>query len=241
MLRKEGRPRVAPQRSPAVTANRFVLYFVLLFFGSLVAYVTYVFGQYNGNYDRLTVSQERAELEVQIARLETANRHLRTQLAELDTIKVGHAREKAEVARMIGDLQNQIARESQELAFYRGMMAKAPNELGVRIGEVRVTRSRRNGAFVVHVSLLRTGRPDNNVSGSLTLHVDSDTGNVLDMPDLTANHAKEVSFNFRYYTPIDQEVTLPEGFKPQHLGVDVRSADKEAPPLTQTFAWSVVP
>jgi hypothetical protein len=224
-----------------VSANRVVLYVVLFFFGFLVLYVTYVFGQYNGNYDRLTVSQERAELETQIERLEAANRHLRTQLAELDTIKVGHAREKAEVARMIGDLQAQIARESQELAFYRGLMAKAPNELGVRIGEVRVTRGKRNGAFVVHVSLLRTGRPDNNVSGSLTLHVDSDTGNVLDLPDITAGQKKELPFNFRYYTPIDQEVTLPEGFKPQHLGVDVRAADKDVAPLTQTFTWSVVP
>ena len=55
----------------------------------------------------------------------SANRELRTRLAELDTIRIGRAREQAEVARTIGDLQAQVARQAQELAFYRGIVAQA--------------------------------------------------------------------------------------------------------------------
>jgi hypothetical protein len=238
------RPVTPPPRPGFLhTLSRAVLYLVLLFFGSLVLYVTYEFGRYNGSYDRLVVSQQRSELDVQIERLQAANRQLRTQLAELDTIRIGHQREQAEVARTIGDLQAQVARESQELAFYRGVMAKAPTELGVRLGEVHIARGKKPNLYVVHVPLLRTGRPDNTVQGTLTLHVDSDQGKVLDLTDLTDGKKKDLPYNFRYYANIDQEITLPDGFKPLHLGVDIRSVEKDAPPLAQTFVWSssVVP
>jgi hypothetical protein len=248
-MMKQARPAVASRPAAATvaaaaaapSANRIVLYVVLTFFAFLVLYVVYELGRYNGSYDHLAVSQERSEYEAQIERLEAANRQLRTQLAELDTIKVGHQREQAEVARTIGDLQAQVARESQELAFYRGVMAKAPIELGVRLGEVRVTRSKRPGSFIVHVSLLRSGRPDNTVSGTLTLHVDSDAGTVMDLQQLTGGKLKDLPFDFRYYKTIDQEVILPDGFKPQHLGIDLRSSQRDAPPLTQTMVWNVVP
>lgn len=242
MLGRDGRARMAapaPHKT-GPSANRIVLGVVLAFFGFILLYVVYAFGQYNGSYDRLTVSERYAELEVQIEKLQADNRQLRTQLAELDTIKVGHEREKAEVARTIGDLQAQVARESQQLAFYRGVVAKAPNELGVRLGDVRVTKSSRPGVYIVHIALLRQGRPDNLVNGTVTLHVDSDGGKVADLSDLTGGRLKEVPFNFQYYKNIDQQITLPEDFKPLHLGVDVLSRERDVAPLAQTYLWSVV-
>lgn len=222
------------------TPSRIVLYVVLAFFAFLVLYVIYAFGQYNGSYDRLAVSQHYAELELRIERLEATNRHLRTELAELDTIRIGHEREKAEVSRTIGDLEAQVARESQQLAFYRGVLAKAPNELGVRLGDVRVIASGRPGVFVVHVALLRQGQPNGTVSGTVTLHVDSDGGKSADLSDLTGGQEQELPFNFQYYQNIDLRITMPEGFKPLHLGVDVHSSHRDVAPLTQTYLWNLI-
>ena len=70
----------------------------------------YELGRYNAGYDRQAVAQQRTELEVKIEHLEKANREMRTQLAELDTIRVGRAHEQAEVARAMGELQAQVAR-----------------------------------------------------------------------------------------------------------------------------------
>ena len=89
---------------------------VLLAAGSVIGlfalYVFYELGRYDAGYDRLAVAQQRTELEVRIEHLEKDNRELRTREAELDTIRSGGAREQAEVARSIGDLQAQIARQS---------------------------------------------------------------------------------------------------------------------------------
>ena len=86
---------------------------------------------------------------------------MRTRLAELDTIRVGRAHEQAEVARAMGDLQAQVARQSQELAFYRGVVAQGAAPLGVKIEQLRVTAGVRPATFIVYLSLVRSGRADN--------------------------------------------------------------------------------
>ena len=42
---------------------------------------------------------------------------------EIDTQRIGFAREQAEVSHLIGDLQAKVARQAQDLAFYRGVGA----------------------------------------------------------------------------------------------------------------------
>ncbi len=111
-------PRSSPTRASSTLvvrtqapARRVLTVIALTLLGAFALYVVYELGRHDAGYDRLAVSQERAEHEVSIDRLEKANRELRTRLAELDTIRVGRAQEQAEVSRSIGDLQAQVARQ----------------------------------------------------------------------------------------------------------------------------------
>jgi hypothetical protein len=241
MLGKDGRPSLVI-RTYAPT-RRIVLIAVMAVLALFALYVIYELGRYNAGYDRLAVAQERTEQEVAMEHLEKTNRELRTQLAELDTIRVGRAREQAEVARGIGDLQAQVARQSQELAFYRGVVAQGASELGVKIGQVRFAAGQKPGQFVVHFALVRSGRPDNVVTGVLGLTVDGQsvekTTTTLDLAALTPGKQRELPFNFRFYENFDQEIAIPAGFKPEHLAVEVRSSRKDVAPLVQTFLWSL--
>src|SRR2546430_15216431 len=85
---------------------------------------------------------------------------MRTRLAELDTLRVGRSHEQAEVARTMGDLQAQVARQSQELAFYRGVVAQGAGSVGVKIEQLRITAGASPATYVVHMSLVRSGRAD---------------------------------------------------------------------------------
>src|ERR1700730_15909846 len=158
---KDGRP---PKSSLVVRKHaptrRIILIAAVALIGFFTGYVIYEFGRYNAGYDRLAVQQQRTEQEVAIEHLEKTNHELRTKLAELDTIRVGRAREQAEVARTIGDLQAQVARESQELAFYRGVVAQGAATVGVKIEQLRITAGQRPATYIVHMSLVRSGRAD---------------------------------------------------------------------------------
>jgi hypothetical protein len=234
-----GRSLVVRQRTP-------VLQTALLIAGVLIGvfalYVVYELGRYNAGYDRQAVAQLRTGFEVQIEHLEKDNREMRTRLAELDTIRVGRGREQAEVARTMGDLQAQVARQSQELAFYRGVVAQGAATVGVKIEQLRITAGQRPATYIVHMSLVRSGRADAPATGSVQLSLDgtaAEGARTLDLATLTAGRQRELRYNFHYLQSFDQELTVPLSFKPERLNVEVSSGRREVAPLSQTFLWSV--
>jgi hypothetical protein len=221
---------------------------VLLAVGSLIAlfalYVFYELGRYDAGYDRLAVAQQRTELEVRIEHLEKDNRELRTRLAELDTVRLGRAREQAEVARSIGDLQAQIARQSQQLAFYRGVVAQSAANIGLKIGSLRVSSTKVRGLYIVHLALVRSGRAEAMTTGTVELSVDGEAAGAvkqLDLSALTGGGTRDLGYDFRYFQNFDQDVTIPAAFRPEHLTVVVKSNRGNASPLSQTFLWTVEP
>ena len=237
--RKDGTPQVVRARAPAL---RTALLIAALLIGLFAVYVVYEFGRYNAGYDRQAVAQQRTELEVKIEHLEKDNREMRTQLAELDTFRVGRAREQAELAKSMGELQAQVAQQSQELAFYRGVVAQGAASIGIKIEQVRITATERPGVFSVHLSLLRSGRADTDALGSLLLGLDgaaNGEAKSLDFAALTAGRLHELHYNFRYFQDFDQELTVPPTFKPEQLVMELHSSKKDVPPLSQSFVWTV--
>jgi hypothetical protein len=181
---------------------------------------------------------------VQIEHLEKADRELRTQLAEADTITAGRAHEQAEVARTIGDLQAQVARQSQELAFYRGVVAQNATSIGVKIEQLHVSAGAKPGSYLVHLSLVRAGRPDSPASGTVHLTLvgsGADGAKSLDLAALTAGRQHELRYNFRYLQTLDQELSVPPALRPEQLDVEVQSSRHDIAPISQTFLWTVEP
>jgi hypothetical protein len=241
-FRKDSSPAlVVARRAP-------LLRLVLISFGAVIAllalYIVYELGRYDAGYDRQAASQQRTELEVQIEHLERADRELRTKLAEADTITAGRAHEQAEEARAIGELQAQVARQSQELAFYRGVVAQNAASIGVKIEQLHITAGAKPGTFQVHLSLVRAGRPDALASGTVhfTLLGSSAQGaRSLDLAALTAGRQHELRYDLRYLESLDQELAVPAAFRPEQLDVELQSSRRDIAPLSQTFLWTVEP
>ena len=239
MLGKDGAPLVVRQRAPAL---RTALLTAAILVGLFAMYVVYELGRYDAGYDRQAAAQQRTELEVRIEHLEKDNRELRTRLAESDTIRAGRTREQAEVARAMGELQAQVARQSQELAFYRGVVAQNANTLGVKIEQLHITAGKRPATFIVHMSLVRSGRADGAASGTVHLSLDGTTdgrARSLDLGALSGGQVRELRYNFRYLQNFDQDVAVPLAFKPEQLVVEVQSSRHDVAPLSQTFLWTI--
>ena len=155
----------------------------------------------------------------------------------------GHSREDQEVGRTIGDLQAQVARQTEELAFYRAVVAEGAPAIGVRVGTVRLAAAKPAGNFVVNVSLVRAGKTDGMTTGNVTLTVDGQdaAGKPATLASQTlVGGTGDVAYDFRYFQDLEHPVALPAGFRPEHLTVEVSSTRKDIPPLSQTFTWSAV-
>jgi hypothetical protein len=211
--------------------------------GAFTLYVIYELGRYDAGYDRLAVAQQRAEFEAAIEHLKQDNHELNLRLAEIDTQRIGWAREQAEVSHTIGDLQAQVARQGQDLAFYRGVGAQpATAALGVSIQQLHIGATPKHAHFRVHLTLVRSVRADDIVNGSAVLQVEGEAQGrqeSLGLAVLTAGAQRELRYSFRYYQNLDQEITLPDDLRPERLSIEVRSSRKGIAPLSQTFMWNV--
>jgi hypothetical protein len=201
-------------------------------------------GQYRAGYNVIAAARQRAQLDDSISHLEQSNSALQARIIELETMTAGHSREDQVVSRTIGDLQAQVARQTQELAFYRAVVAEGAPAIGVRVGTVRLAATKPAGHFLVNVSLVRAGKTDGMTTGSVSLTVDGQSAGgkaaTLDSQALAGGGDADVPYDFRYFQDLEQTVTLPPDFRPEHLTVEVSSSRKDVAPLTQTFPWSAV-
>ena len=219
-------------------------------------YFVYERGRFDGGYDHLAAAAQRSELRARISKLEKANDALNSRVAELDTLRIGRSQERAELARTIGELQAQVARQTQEIEFYRSVLSESATPLGegLELRQVRITPGAAAGRFEVHLTLLERTRPEADTKGSLELSVQGTSAGkpaTLDQAALTDGKTHEQPFSFRYFENLDEEISLPPGFHPERLTIEarphartaVRSAaaghGEPAGPLVQTFDWRV--
>ena len=169
---------------------------------------------------------------------------LRAKVAQLESSTVGQTREREEVQRTIGDLQAQVARANQELAFFRGIVTQNANSAEVKIQQARMVATATANKFRIRVTLVQPMKPDTVVSGVVVLSVDGEVDGKpgrADFATLSGGKRREIPFTFRYLENIEEEITMPPGMKPEQLLVEVRSNRRGSAPVQQSYVWSVDP
>jgi hypothetical protein len=226
-------------------ARRWVMLCILILLAGLALYVMFELGRYTAGYDAMMAAKQRDALRAQIDQLERAQRELRVQLDAADQTRVGAVRERTEVARTIGELQAQVARQQQDVEFYRGVLAQPGQQATVTVGvqQFHIAPLPGSQKFALRFSLSRLQRPGEPISGALGITVDGtqDGGPVSADLALLTGGKNELAFNFRYTTGIDQPVTLPADFKPDRVTIEVRPERKGLTPYRRTFVWTVDP
>jgi hypothetical protein len=210
--------------------------------GVLLLYVAYEWGRGGSDPQGIAAAREKARLEAQLAGAEASNRELRLKLAAQETAQVAQRREREEVSRSIGELQAQVARQAQDLAFYRGIVGDNSQAPPVRVQQFRVAALGTPGRFQLRLVLGRPVRPEDVVNGTVGITIEGAQGEKpasLELAAVTPNQLRELRFNYRYLQTFEQELVLPEGFRPERATLDVRVARKGVAPVRQTFLWSL--
>lgn len=226
-------------------ARRWITVAILALLAGLALYVMFELGRYKAGYDALQAAAQRDGLTAQISQLERTQRELRVQLAAAEQSNMGNERERAEVGRTIGELQAQVAREQQEVAFYRGLVAQPGQPTGdaVRVQQFRIGTLPGDQRYVLRFSLSRLQHPEEAINGTIGITLDGARDGNAASEDLAAltGGKNELAFNFRYFAAIEQPVTLPDNFKPERVTVEVRPGRKGVSPYRESFVWSTEP
>jgi hypothetical protein len=224
--------------------RRWLVLLALALLVALSLYLAYEFGHYQAGFDGIKAAQERSALQGKIDSLNSTLREMRVQMAAAEAQQTAQARERSEVASTIGELQADVARQQQELEFYRGIAspqgaAAAP----VRVQQFQiVARDESARQYLLRFSLNRLVRPEELIAGQLAITVDGErnaSAASVDLSTLTGGKLSLLAFNFRYFASVEQLVELPADFRPQRVTIEVRPGRKGVAPYRQTFVWTV--
>lgn len=225
--------RHAPWRRRALAIGGCLLAVLLL-------YGVYEWGRYDAGHNQLATLMERRELLSRVESLEQANEDLRGRITAGDTARDVDRQSYADVERTLGDLQAQVLRQSEELTFYRGIVAPTDGIGGLRIQRFEILPGGSDRHFRLRLVLVQSMRQDAVVSGTVAIDLDGALNeNPTQVPLAEAGGPAngQLSFSFRYFQNIEQDVMLPEGFIPLAINVEVRSPRQ--PVMRQSFSWQV--
>jgi len=175
-------------------------------------------------------------------RVELAGRLSETEgrLAALEMAKRVDTEAYKEVEKSLADLQTRLGEQTQELAFYRGIVN--PNEAvaGMRVQRLQVLAGVGPRRFRLRIVLVQTARQDNLVTGTADLAVlGLRGGHELSLPLAKIGTAsRTLAFSFRYFQQMEAEIELPADFVPRKVQIEVRPA-KAPNAIKQSYPWKI--
>jgi hypothetical protein len=218
---------------------------VVVVLGALVAagslYLAFELGRYRSGYSVLDQRRERTAAAERLAAEQGASEELRRQLAIVETGSEIDAETYAQVKATLSDLQARIQAQEEELVFYRGIVSPQDRVAGLRIQSLEVLPSDREDRYLLRLLLVQAIVHSRSVSGTVKLQLtgvqDGQTVS-FDVAELvTAGLPYDMAYEFRYFQGLEADLTLPFGFEPQHVTVEIWPNEARAERINQTFDW----
>ena len=198
-------------------------------------------GQLSAGIDAAALALERRESTTKAARLEEENARLNAKVAELEMARQLDREAYGQVEKTLGDLQSQLSRQGDDLAFYRSIVSPADGVQGLRIHRFEVQPGSRPGEYQLKLTLIQSMRHESVAAGLAQLVIHGMQGERParhTVGELLGRPQAQLPFSFRYFQTIEQAVVLPEGFQAFEVEVQVRSS-KLRSPMQQSFPWKV--
>jgi hypothetical protein len=205
----------------------------------LLLVLAYNRGQASAGLSAAQVALERRELIAKADRLERQNSKLNARVAELEMARKLDREAYGQVEQTLGELQSQLSRQADDLAFYKSIVSPADGVQGLRIHRFEVSPGAEPREYQLKLTLIQSMRHESVAAGLVQVVVHGMQGDRparYSVGELLGRPKAQLPFSFRYFQTIEQAVTLPEGFQAFEAEVQVRSS-KLRFPMQQSFPW----
>ena len=147
-------------------------------------------------------------------------------------------------------LKDQVAALTEEVTFYKSLMAPSSLAKGLQIADFELRAMDEEGRFTFHLLLTQVETRRDWVQGEATLEVEgrmSETGGsdsatasgqrVLQLTEIGEDDSYPLKFRFRYFQDLTGVINLPRGFEPERIVI--KAGKRNAQALSRTFDWTV--
>jgi hypothetical protein len=205
----------------------------------IVLYGAFELGRYDAGFRVVDSVRGALSASARIRALEAEIERQREQLAAADVARRVDREGYKQVEQSLGDMQSQIARLTQDLSFYRGLVQ--PDSLvHVKVQQMQIVPEPAAGQYRLKFVLMQTGKPDSMVAGSAAISIDGllrGKPMTVSFTQVSSNHRSDLTYSFRYFQDYDEPVQLPPGFEPTRIGVEIHSGRDVSHGFPQAFVW----
>jgi len=207
--------------------------------GLLLLYGAFELGRYDAHFRVIDSLRGALSTSARIRALEAENAQQRTELEAAEVARRVDREGYKQVEQSLGDMQSQIARLNQDLAFYRGLV-QPDSIVTVKAQQVQIVPEAAPGHFRLKFVLLQAGKPTASVNGTFTITLDGLQQNkpvTLDLTHVSPNARPSLAYSFKYFQDYDVPLQLPAGFEPTRVGVEIFSGKGDSHGFRQAFVW----
>ncbi|MDH3532267.1 MAG: hypothetical protein OEO82_05010 [Gammaproteobacteria bacterium] len=204
-------------------------------------YLVFEFGRIQADYNVVDAVKERRAFEDRIEELEEEIVSLKEQVVLLETHRDIDREAYKDVEASLTSLQAKIQEQTDAIAFYRGIVSPADGAAGLRVQDFRLSRSSAERTYNVRLILVQSLKHDRKVTGDVSLTVegtqDGESVSYAFSELLPQDADSSWAFSFRYFQDFDREITLPDGFDPERINIEVRSRTRSIASIAESFSW----
>jgi len=209
--------------------------------GLALVFFAYELGQIRAGYNRLESMARLGDIEQRFRNSEDRNRRMRERIAILETDRNIKAEAYRQVELQLADLQSQIVKQQEDLAFYRGIVS-SDQDADLRIQDFELSPGADSTTFLLQLVLAQTIRNNRRVSGRAEVAVTGSRNGEqlsLGLAELGAGEEKPdfLEFSFRYFQNLKTTLVLPPGFSPDRVTVRLMPKGKAVKGMEKTYDW----
>lgn len=207
-----------------------------------VLYLVFEFGRIQAGYNVIDAAAQRGDLAVEIASLEAEVLRLEEQIVMLETEADIERVAYKDVEASLVELQAKIQEQQDAIAFYRGIVSPADGNAGLRVQDLRLSRTGREHVWSIRLVLVQARKHDRKVSGDVVMTIagiQNGAAKTYQYADLKPESADgSWAFSFRYFQDFDREIVLPDGFDPEEVTISVQSRTRSIASIEESFDWA---
>ncbi|GJL82708.1 MAG: hypothetical protein DHS20C01_23420 [marine bacterium B5-7] len=185
---------------------------------------------------------EMSRLGARNAELEKENETIRTNLARIERqLQVDHIAYQTLTAEL-GESSSYITELREELDFYQSIISPRDNQSGVRIQDFEISPRQAANAYDYKLTIVQALKHEQSIVGKARVYIEGVSNGIASRVPLADIGDSPDNLEFRYFQIIEGGLTLPEGFEPNSVIVQVTSSasgKSKTTEIERRFDWVV--
>lgn len=190
----------------------------------MAGWILFEYGRFTSGYDSVEAYKERSELLGEQRELENQIEDLREQKALLERDAQIKKKAYTDLNINLRALQLESQELKEELAFYRGIVSPQNASAGLRLQRFQIESTGQPRNYRSKVVLTQVLKNHRLARGHVRLSMEGLLNGqlmTLNLKDITEKRVKEIKYRFKYFQNLEEDLVLPEGFKPLRAMIKV--------------------